>query len=268
MQPDLKELDISETELQSLTGMAHATNIRSLEEQKLQKFHIMAIASTFLIALVGSLCFFVPDFRLTAAVFTFCLLFGASCLTMELAELAILGFAFALAAAVYSIYTLTGTSFQVIFGSIAIALLMTFGVILLMRFIQREFPKNRRVQIPQVSKSLARLYDEVAKYNKVIRDIDIFDRLEAAGNPIRLHDRKSILAALKITHDDLVRALKTERILRENPDFNPEQFAIDLTAFHAIQVSEKASEYGQFFDATIQIAIDVQKTMQDLQRHS
>jgi ABC-type multidrug transport system fused ATPase/permease subunit len=274
MQADLKELEISEVELQALTGVVPSlsglekSRSPEIEAQKSLRLRGVIIASVFLAALLGSLCYFVPDFRLSAAVFTFCLLLGASSLTMELAEVAILGFAFALAAAVYAVYTLTATSLQIILGSLAIAILMALAVILLMRMIPNGFTRQRQPKPPKLSTSLKRLYGEVEKYNKVIRDIHVFDQLEAAGNPIRLSDRESVLSALKITHSDLIRALKTEKILRDNPDFNPEQFAIDLTAFHAIQVNEKASEYGQFFDTTIQIAIAVQKTMQDLQSHS
>ncbi|CAN1210759.1 hypothetical protein TUMEXPCC7403_11215 [Tumidithrix helvetica PCC 7403] len=272
MQTDLKQLEISETALQAMTGvprtLSSSSHARSQEDRKLLKFTIVATSIAALIALLSSLCYFVPNFRIPAAIFAFCLLFGASCLAMEMAELALIGFAFALAAGAYAIYTLTAFSFQVVLWSIAIAGAMALGVAVLIQVIPLGFSKNRNYGSPKPSKSLARLYGEVDKYNKVIRDIHVFDQLEAAGNPIRLHDRESVLSALKITHGDLVRALKTEKILRENPDFNPEQFAIDLNAFHAIQVSEQAGEYGQFFDTTMQIAIAVQKTMRDLQKHA
>ena len=66
---------------------------------------------------------------------------------------------------------------------------------------------------------------------------------------------------MRLTRDHLVRAFRTERILRENPDFKREQFRIDLTAYHALQVSEQASDYGQFLDAALQIGAEVQGEM-------
>ena len=69
-----------------------------------------------------------------------------------------------------------------------------------------------------------------------------------------------------MTRNDIVRALKTERILREHPEFHPDRFDIDLNAFEAIQMGDLAQEYGRIFDTTLQIAIDVQKAMYELQQ--
>jgi hypothetical protein len=111
-----------------------------------------------------------------------------------------------------------------------------------------------------------RLFVEVDKCNKIVHDIDVFDQLQDAGNPIKLESRESAIAALRMTRNDITRALKTERILREHPDFHPDRFDIDLNAFEAIQISDRAKEYGRIFETTLQIAIDVQKAMSDLQK--
>jgi hypothetical protein len=125
---------------------------------------------------------------------------------------------------------------------------------------QRTNPKN---QIPQV---VIQLFAEVDKCNKAIRDIDIFDQLKDAGNPIKLASREAAIAALRMTRNDIIRALKTERILREHPDFHPDRFDIDLNAFHAVQMRDLAQEYAHVFDTTMQIAIDVQAAMPELQK--
>jgi len=113
--------------------------------------------------------------------------------------------------------------------------------------------------------SLVNLHQEVYGFNKVIKDINIIDELEAVGNSVSVSDRIKVIEALSLTSKDLVPALKTERILRENKDFNPELFAVDLTALRALQVSEQASEYGRLFNETLQIAVDVQEEMRKLQ---
>ena len=119
-------------------------------------------------------------------------------------------------------------------------------------------------QVPQV---VLRLFAEVEKCNRAILDIDVFDQLQDAGNPIKLESRESAIAALRMTRNDLVRALKTERILRENPDFHPDRFDVDITAFEALQMGDRAKEYTRIFDTTLQIAIDVQSVMYDLQNN-
>ncbi len=66
----------------------------------------------------------------------------------------------------------------------------------------------------------------------------------------------------------MIRALKTERILRENKNFiisNNELFANNLPTLSAMQVSEQASEHGRLLNEALQIALDVQLEMKRLQ---
>ena len=117
--------------------------------------------------------------------------------------------------------------------------------------------------------ALISLLEDVERYNSVIRAIQITDRLEAAGNrDAKISDRQTVISALQLTKEDLLRALKTEKILRENQEFigtNPELFANNLTAIQALQLSDRASEYGQFLDRALQIGVSIQTEMRRLQ---
>jgi hypothetical protein len=119
--------------------------------------------------------------------------------------------------------------------------------------------------------SLEILLDDVERYNSIIRAIDINDQIEDAGNPdVTIKERDRVIAALKLTRADLVRALKTERILRENQNFilgNTELFANNLATLTAMQVTEKATEHGKLLNEALQIALDVQYEMKKLQSH-
>lgn len=121
-------------------------------------------------------------------------------------------------------------------------------------------------------KSVRTLVKEVDRYNAVIRAVDINDQLEEAGNPgVGLSNREKVIQALSEMKVDLERALKTERILRENKNFiakNPQLFTTNLTALTALQLSDRASEYGRILDQALQIAVGVQEEMRKLQnRH-
>lgn len=120
-----------------------------------------------------------------------------------------------------------------------------------------------------ITHSLKVLLNDVDRYNAVIKAIDINDQIEAAGNPgVSLKERKKVLEALKLTRNDLVRALKTERILRENKKFivsRAELFINNLATLTAMQVSEQASEHGRLLNEALQIALDVQQEMRSLQ---
>ncbi|BAY46341.1 hypothetical protein SAMD00079811_39490 [Scytonema sp. HK-05] len=120
-----------------------------------------------------------------------------------------------------------------------------------------------------ITHSLKILLNDVDRYNAVIKAIDINDQIEAAGNPgVSLKERKKVLEALKLTRNDLVRALKTERILRENKKFivsRAELFINNLATLTAMQVSEQATEHGRLLNEALQIALDVQQEMRSLQ---
>lgn len=117
--------------------------------------------------------------------------------------------------------------------------------------------------------SLLGLLDDVENYNDLIKAIDLNDSLEDVGNPgVRLTNRDDIIDALKLTRQDLIRALRTERILRENRNFierNPELFANNLNAIEALQVSDKASERGRLLNEALQIALNTQGELRKLQ---
>ncbi|PSB03978.1 hypothetical protein [Merismopedia glauca] len=119
-------------------------------------------------------------------------------------------------------------------------------------------------------RSLGKLMGEVVSYNNIIQAIDLNDRIEEAGNPhVKLEEREKVLAALQLTREDLIRALKTERILRENAKFmriNPHLFASNLTALTTLQVSDRATEHGRLLNEALQIAIDVQQQVKNLPR--
>ncbi|MFW9259713.1 hypothetical protein [Nostoc sp. CALU 546] len=128
-----------------------------------------------------------------------------------------------------------------------------------------------RIVKNNMTKSLQILLNEVNRYNTVIKVIDINDQIEEAGNPeVLIKEREGVIEALKLTKADLVRALKTERILRENKSFilsNTELFVNNLATLTAMQVTEQATEHGRLLNEALQIALDVQHEMKRLQTH-
>ncbi|MEA5620309.1 hypothetical protein VB711_21030 [Cronbergia sp. UHCC 0137] len=123
-----------------------------------------------------------------------------------------------------------------------------------------------------MTNSLQILLNDVERYNAVIKAIDINDQIEAVGNSeVSIQQRDRVIAALMLTKTDLVRALKTERILRENKNFilrNSELFANNLATLASMQVTEQATEHGRLLNEALQIALDVQYEMKRLQEQS
>ncbi len=131
------------------------------------------------------------------------------------------------------------------------------------------FNDIRKIYLSQKYRNLVNMFDDVNRFNSVIKAIDINDQIEAVGNPgARLKNRDQVIHALQLAREDIIRALKTERILRENESFiksNFELFETNLTALTALQVSDQASEHGRLLNETLQIVVDVQEEMRKLQ---
>lgn len=267
MRADLERLLISEAELLELTGF---------DRQQLLQFHRLTPRQIMMqraIALgVGAISFaifasiFLPALRLSGIIFLISFILGALSVAIELVEVTVACFCVALASGIYSLYVLMSATVGMIFLCLILAIMSGILAFLITKWIDQQWKQSKKLAIKNgIPKVVMRLFSEVDKCNKVIRDIDIFDQLQDAGNPIKLESRESAIAALRMTRNDIVRALKTERILREHPDFYPDRFDIDLNAFESIQMQDQAKEYGRIFDTTLQIAIDVQKTMSELQ---
>lgn len=123
--------------------------------------------------------------------------------------------------------------------------------------------------------TLASLLDEVEKYHEVIKALDIIDRLIAAGNlQANLMNREDAIEALSITKESLVCALKTEKILRENQEFIGRRYELfaniesNLAALMAMDVSDRATEYGRLLNEALEIGISVHKEVRNLQNRS
>ncbi|BAY11221.1 hypothetical protein [Calothrix sp. NIES-2098] len=129
--------------------------------------------------------------------------------------------------------------------------------------------KRSKILKANMTNSLRILLNDVERYNAIIKAIDINDQIEDAGNAgVSIRERQRVIEALKLTRNDLVRALKTEKILRENKNFiisNSEFFDNNLANLTAMQVTEQATEHGRILNEALQIALDVQHEMKRLQ---
>ena len=148
-------------------------------------------------------------------------------------------------------------------SSISIGLIL-LALVPVMVILVRGFLRRRNCP-----KSLTKLLDEVDEYHEVIQAIDLNDQLDTAGNTqSNISDRDRVIEALQLIREDLVRALKTERILRDNKKLlasNQDLFVNNLANLQALQVSTEAGEYAQLLNQSLQIAVDVQSQIRKLQ---
>jgi len=112
------------------------------------------------------------------------------------------------------------------------------------------------------------LLDEVENYNivvsKIISHIRVTDKLRDIGHPIKIKDIKPILDIFKDIRSDLIRALKTERVFRDNPDVKLDDFSIDFMPYRALEFDEQAKECEVLVNQALEIGGRVQSKMRNI----
>jgi len=140
------------------------------------------------------------------------------------------------------------------------------------RYIRTKFGKAAFDRYTQYRKPIAmqkRLYEEVERFNKLVRALNVSDEIDAAGvQGAKIQDRETLLKSMAIARGDLIRALKIERVMRENADVSGiefQAFNVDLTQIAAMQIQDAASQHGKLLNEAFQIAQTVQVEVRKLQ---
>ncbi|PMB24819.1 hypothetical protein [Fischerella thermalis] len=139
---------------------------------------------------------------------------------------------------------------------IAVAIAVIFG-----RWLWRRF---------RYPKSFIILLNEVDKFHTAVQAVDNLDQLAVSENSENnFNERQTVITALELLREDLVRALKIERILRDNKKLLSEQqelFVNNLANLQALQISSSIGEYFQILNQSLQIDLDVQSQIRKLQQ--
>lgn len=118
-------------------------------------------------------------------------------------------------------------------------------------------------------KALARLLNEVKKFNQVLQTILVMSQLDLARQETETEDhaRQEILQALTITRESLVNALKVEKILRQQKSLlsRHQEMAIaleeNLTTLLSFHQDHPVSDYGRVLNEVLEIGISVHREM-------
>ncbi|MGL5080067.1 MAG: hypothetical protein ACRC8A_01135 [Microcoleaceae cyanobacterium] len=117
--------------------------------------------------------------------------------------------------------------------------------------------------------NLIHIFEDVDRYNAMVKAVDIYDEIATVGETQpQLNHRLEVLNALRILREDLVRALRTECILRKNRRFLAEHqdlFVTNLNTLAALQISDRATEHGRLLNEALKLATDIQAKVQELQ---
>ncbi|CAN1208645.1 SMODS and SLOG-associating 2TM effector domain-containing protein [Tumidithrix helvetica PCC 7403] len=148
--------------------------------------------------------------------------------------------------------------------------IFVFSLVLILFLSWNFFAWNRAKKMT----CLYHLLDEVDKYNQVIFAVDICDRLKSVGNQSsKLDRREDILQALELTRDSLICGLTTERILREHRHFLSDRHTLfsnieqNSIALESLEVQNQADRYSSLLSDALVIGMNVQNEMLKLQNY-
>ncbi len=117
---------------------------------------------------------------------------------------------------------------------------------------------NKLAKKPQL-KTLRRLLEEVDKYNSIVKPLD---ELISLGEANIKENTKTNLTIIK---DELIKALKIEKIRRNNPNFDPSSLHGELASLKTWQMSNRGNRlYGQQLEEAMALGRAAQQEIKQI----
>lgn len=120
----------------------------------------------------------------------------------------------------------------------------------------------------QKLKSLAKLWQEIDKYNQVVQTLKLMSKIESVAS--KNETKEEAIAALKITRTSLINALKIAEIMHKHQEFINRPYEL-LTSLEnnwanlmAFEVSNQTDEYGCLLNDALTIGMSVHKEVNKL----
>jgi hypothetical protein len=128
-----------------------------------------------------------------------------------------------------------------------------------------------RVRTRRTFRSLIALMEEIDTHNRIVRALDVRDRLaEAGSSPPLPEERQVLVETLVRVRAELVRALKTERILRENRDLielGAGPLEVGMVPEEARRLNEAGGAYATLINQAVGVGVQVQEEMRRLREN-
>ncbi|MDY7013489.1 MAG: hypothetical protein SVX43_07755 [Cyanobacteriota bacterium] len=144
------------------------------------------------------------------------------------------------------------------------------AVIVFSSFIALNLYLGQRVK--QVE-SLAKLLEEIDRYNRAIGEIAIVEQLHCAGSQQNtVPNREKLIDLLQNIRQSLMDALKVEKIARTRQDLFLNRHELltrlegNLTALVASELDERATQYNHLLEETLRVGLAVRGEVQKLKK--
>lgn len=133
-------------------------------------------------------------------------------------------------------------------------------------FRKKAAAKAKRLQSLE---RLHRLYLELQNYNQIIQSIQVKDQIDQVLDQQSNETRSDLLVVLEKIHKNLIKAIKVDRILRENENVvnaNRESLEITFAELQSAEFAAQASRYSEFVDEVVALGISLNKEFEEMQR--
>ena len=138
---------------------------------------------------------------------------------------------------------------------------------------QKKNYQKRRQKLRRLEslKQLNKLWNEVDNYNKIIRSIDVKDQISNILEKETESGREEILQSMEKIHDNLIKAIKIDKIIRENEDvISIERESLELTfaELKYTEMKDQASKYSDLVDEILDLGKTLNSEFEELQSSS
>lgn len=132
---------------------------------------------------------------------------------------------------------------------------------------QLIYQKRAKIERLESLYQLRRLFIELENYNKIIKSIDVKEQINYVLNSINEPIEKEALDALSKIKDNLIKALKIEKILRDNKDIsikNLESLNLTFAELQFTDISKQASDYSELVEQILDVGVSLNQEFEIL----
>lgn len=136
-------------------------------------------------------------------------------------------------------------------------------------FIILVFNDTQKILNSLTRPHIIQILNQLDQYNDLVKALKLYDELEEAGNlDIKIDNREAVIQALILIRAELIRAFRTEKILKKNKKFieeHQEFFDPNFLALTILQTQEPKTEQSKLLYQAFQLASAVHEQFKQLQ---
>ena len=154
---------------------------------------------------------------------------------------------------------------SLIFPELSLILIVIYLIIIILLILEDIV----KIWLTLTRPECVKIFNQIDRYNTIVKALNIYEQLEATEHPQAiLENRDTIIQALKLIRNELIKGLKIERILKKHKKFiqqNPQFFDSNFTDLTVLQTEKPTTEEGILLYQAFEIASEIHTHLKQLQ---